>query len=164
MIAPNHGLTGKQLAALNLLAASPNGCTEAAMKANGFGIGLMATLVRAGLAVATPGVVQADGRHHPKALALPLPPLRTGVPCRDALIRSRSTLAGSSFGSCGTNSPRKASARMVWSRWSINLRALTASAARRSIHETANLARLTILACKVIDGSGTGNSLMGLCT
>jgi hypothetical protein len=34
MIAPNHGLTGKQLAALNLLAASPNGCTEAAMKAN----------------------------------------------------------------------------------------------------------------------------------
>jgi hypothetical protein len=62
MIAPNHGLTGKQLAALNLLAASPNGCTEAAMKANGFGIGLMATLVRAGLAVATPGVVQAGGR------------------------------------------------------------------------------------------------------
>jgi hypothetical protein len=40
MIAPNHGLTGKQLAALNLLAACPNGCTEAAMKANGFGIGL----------------------------------------------------------------------------------------------------------------------------
>ena len=38
MIAPNHGLTGKQLAALNLLTASPNGCTEAAMKANGFGI------------------------------------------------------------------------------------------------------------------------------
>jgi hypothetical protein len=59
MIAPNHGLTGKQLAALNLLAACPDGCTEAAMKANGFGIGLLATLVRAGLAVATPGVVQA---------------------------------------------------------------------------------------------------------
>ena len=39
MIAPNHGLTGKQLAALNLLAACPNGCTEAAMKADGFGIG-----------------------------------------------------------------------------------------------------------------------------
>jgi hypothetical protein len=32
------------------------------MKANGFGIGLVATLVRAGLAVATPGVVQAGGR------------------------------------------------------------------------------------------------------
>src|ERR1700675_4176249 len=60
MTAPNHGLTGKQLAALNL-AACPNGCTEAAMKANGFGIGLLATLVRAGLAVATPGVVQAGG-------------------------------------------------------------------------------------------------------
>jgi hypothetical protein len=62
MIAPNHGLTGKQLAALDLLAACPDGCTEAAMKANGFGIGLLATLVRAGLAVATPGVVQAGGR------------------------------------------------------------------------------------------------------
>jgi hypothetical protein len=36
--------------------------TEAAMKANGFGIGLLATLVRAGLAVATPGVVQVGGR------------------------------------------------------------------------------------------------------
>jgi hypothetical protein len=53
MIAPNHGLTGKQLAALDLLAACPNGCTEAALKANGFGIGLLATLVRAGLAVAS---------------------------------------------------------------------------------------------------------------
>jgi phage tail protein X len=60
MIAPNHGLTGKQLAALNLL--GPNGCTEAAMKANGLGIGLLATPLRAGLAVATPGVVQAGGR------------------------------------------------------------------------------------------------------
>jgi hypothetical protein len=29
--------------------------TEAAMKANGFGIGLLATLARVGLAVATPG-------------------------------------------------------------------------------------------------------------
>jgi hypothetical protein len=61
-IAPNHGLTGKQLAALDLLAACPDGCTEAAMKANGFGIGLLAMPVRAGLAVATPGVVQAGGR------------------------------------------------------------------------------------------------------
>jgi hypothetical protein len=67
---PNHGLTGKQLAALNPLAASPNGCTEAAMKANGFGIGLMATLVRAGLAVATPGVVQAGGRTQVVRLAI----------------------------------------------------------------------------------------------
>jgi hypothetical protein len=60
--APNRGLTGKQHAALDLLAACPNGCTEAAMKANGFGIGLLATLVRAGLAVMTPGVVQAGSR------------------------------------------------------------------------------------------------------
>ena len=62
MIAPNRCLTGKQRAAFDLLAACPDGCTEAAMKANGFGIGLLATLVRAGLAVATPGVVQAGGR------------------------------------------------------------------------------------------------------
>jgi hypothetical protein len=62
VISPNQGLTGKQLAALELLAACPDGCTEAAMKANGFGIGLLATLVHAGLAVATPGVVQAGGR------------------------------------------------------------------------------------------------------
>jgi hypothetical protein len=52
MIAPNRGLTGKQRAALDLLAGCPDGCTEAAMKANGFGIGLLATLIRAGLAVA----------------------------------------------------------------------------------------------------------------
>jgi hypothetical protein len=45
-----------------MLAGSPDGYTEAAMKANGFGIGLLATLVRSGLAVATPGVVQAGGR------------------------------------------------------------------------------------------------------
>jgi hypothetical protein len=62
MTAPNRGLTGKQRAALDLLAGCPDGCTEAAMKANGFGIGLLATLIRAGLAVATPGVVQAGGR------------------------------------------------------------------------------------------------------
>jgi hypothetical protein len=35
---------------------------DAAMKANGFGIALLPTLVRSGLAVATPGIVQADGR------------------------------------------------------------------------------------------------------
>src|SRR5580692_12201874 len=55
-------LSADPWAALNLLAACPDGCTEAALKANGFGIGLMATLVRAGLAVATPGMVQAGGR------------------------------------------------------------------------------------------------------
>jgi hypothetical protein len=38
-----------------------DGCTEAAERP-GFGIGLLATMVRAGLAVATPGVVQAGGR------------------------------------------------------------------------------------------------------
>jgi hypothetical protein len=53
---------GKQRAALDLLAACPDGCTEAAMKANGFAIGLLATLVRARPAAATPGVVQAGGR------------------------------------------------------------------------------------------------------
>jgi hypothetical protein len=44
------------------LAACPDGCTEAALKANGFGMGLAATLMRAGVAVATPGVMQAGGR------------------------------------------------------------------------------------------------------
>ncbi len=69
---------------------------------------------------------------------------RSGAACRDALMRSRSTLAPSSFGSCGTNSPRNALARTAWSRWSINLRALVVSAARRSIHAKAVLIRLTI--------------------
>ncbi|MFO0260795.1 MAG: hypothetical protein ACK53V_04130, partial [Planctomycetota bacterium] len=34
---------------------------------------------------------------------------------RSAWMRSKSTEAGSSLGSCGTNSPRKALARMDWS-------------------------------------------------
>jgi hypothetical protein len=62
MTVPIRGITGKQRSALVMLAGCPGGCTEAAMKASGFGIGLLATLIRAGLAVATPGVVQAGGR------------------------------------------------------------------------------------------------------
>lgn len=38
------------------------------------------------------------------------------VSFRSAVIRSSNTLAGSSFGSCGTSSPRNALASMAWSR------------------------------------------------
>jgi hypothetical protein len=60
-----------------------------------------------------------------------------GVAGPPALMRSSNTLAGSSFGSCGTSSPRNALASMAWSRWSISLRALVVSEARRSIHASA---------------------------
>jgi hypothetical protein len=39
--------------ALELLAASPDGCTEAIMRAHGFSIDFMVELVRSGLATAT---------------------------------------------------------------------------------------------------------------
>jgi hypothetical protein len=45
-----------------MLAACPNGCTESELKANGFKIGLLGGLIRAGLATATPGIVEAGGR------------------------------------------------------------------------------------------------------
>jgi hypothetical protein len=40
--------------ALELLAASPDGCTEAIMRAHGFTVPQMAELIRAGLATAIP--------------------------------------------------------------------------------------------------------------
>jgi hypothetical protein len=40
----------------------------------------------------------------------------TVLASRSALILSSNTLAGSSLGSCGTSSPRKALARMAWLR------------------------------------------------
>jgi hypothetical protein len=55
-------LTGEQIRALEMLASSPDGCTEAVLKANGFKIGLLGKLIRAGLATATPGIVEAGGR------------------------------------------------------------------------------------------------------
>jgi hypothetical protein len=62
MTAQNRGLTGEQISALEMLAGCPDGCTEAVLKASGFTIGLLGTLIRAGLATATPGIVQAGGR------------------------------------------------------------------------------------------------------
>jgi hypothetical protein len=59
MTAQNRGLTGEQISALEMLAGCPDGCTEAVLKASGFTIGL---LIRAGLATATPGIVEAGGR------------------------------------------------------------------------------------------------------
>ena len=48
--------------ALELLAASRDGATEAVMLAHGFGIPLMVELVRAGLASATPERVRAGNK------------------------------------------------------------------------------------------------------
>jgi hypothetical protein len=58
----NQGLTGEQIGALEMLAGCPDGCPEAVLKANGFTIGSLGKLIRAGLATATPGVVKAGGR------------------------------------------------------------------------------------------------------
>jgi hypothetical protein len=60
--AQDPGLTGEQIGALEMLAGRPDGCTEAALKANGFSIGLLGGLIRAGFATATPGVVKAGDR------------------------------------------------------------------------------------------------------
>jgi hypothetical protein len=62
MSAQNRGLTGEQISALEMLAGCPDGCTEAVLKANGFTIGLLGKLIRAGLATATPGIVEDDLR------------------------------------------------------------------------------------------------------
>jgi hypothetical protein len=62
MTAQIPGLTGEQIGALEMLAGGPNGCTETELKANGFTIGLLGELIRAGLATATPGIVEAGGR------------------------------------------------------------------------------------------------------
>jgi hypothetical protein len=57
-----QGLTGEQIRALEMLAGSPDGCTESVLKANGFGIVFLGKLIRAGLATATPVIMEADGR------------------------------------------------------------------------------------------------------
>jgi prophage antirepressor-like protein len=74
----------------------------------------------------------------------PRRPVVRGADARSAWMRSNSTDAGSSFGSCGTSSPRNALARIAWSRRSMSLRALVASAARRSIQVRALLTEATI--------------------
>jgi hypothetical protein len=55
-------LPSDQRRALEMLAGSPNGCTEATLRAHGFGVGLLAGLVRAKLAIAKPEHVKAGGR------------------------------------------------------------------------------------------------------
>ena len=62
MTAQIPGLTGEQIGALEMLPCGPNGCTETELKAKGFTIGLLGGLIRAGLATATPGIVEAGGR------------------------------------------------------------------------------------------------------
>jgi hypothetical protein len=62
MTAQNRGLTGAQISMLEMLAGCPDGCSEAVLKANGFTIGSLGKLIRAGLATATPGIVEAGGR------------------------------------------------------------------------------------------------------
>jgi hypothetical protein len=59
---PSRGLSGEERRALDMLAGSPSGCTEGALRANGFKIGVLAGLMRAGLAVANPESVRAGGR------------------------------------------------------------------------------------------------------
>jgi hypothetical protein len=54
--------TGEQISVLEMLAGCPGGCPEAVLKASGFTIGLLGKLIRAGLATATPGIVEAGGR------------------------------------------------------------------------------------------------------
>ena len=55
-------LSGEQRRALEILAGSPHGCTEGALRAHGFTVRLLARIVRAGLAVARPEIVKAGGR------------------------------------------------------------------------------------------------------
>jgi len=59
---PRRGPKPDRRRALELLAASPDGCTEALMFANGFTAELLVELVRAGLASAHPECMVADGR------------------------------------------------------------------------------------------------------
>jgi hypothetical protein len=62
MTAQIPGMTGEQISALEMLAGHPDGCPESEMKAKGFTIGLLGGLIRAGLATATPAIVETGGR------------------------------------------------------------------------------------------------------
>jgi hypothetical protein len=59
---PDHRLTRDRRRALEVLADSPAGVTEATMLAHGFTVELLTELVVAGLASATPERVQIDRR------------------------------------------------------------------------------------------------------
>jgi hypothetical protein len=51
--APDRDLTDDQRRALVMLAGSPHGCTESILRAHGFSVGLLAGLLRTGLAKAS---------------------------------------------------------------------------------------------------------------
>jgi hypothetical protein len=68
MTQPSRGMSGEQRRALDMLAGSPDGCTEGALRAHGFTVRLLAAIVRAGLAVARPEIVKAGGRTQHVAL------------------------------------------------------------------------------------------------
>jgi hypothetical protein len=55
-------VSAEQRRALEMLAGSPNGCTESTLRTHGFKVGLLAGLVRAGFAFAKPEVVKAGER------------------------------------------------------------------------------------------------------
>jgi hypothetical protein len=55
-------LSADERRALDMLAGSHHGCTEAILRANGFTVGLLADLIRAGLAKAEPERTQAGPR------------------------------------------------------------------------------------------------------
>jgi hypothetical protein len=62
LVKANVALTPDQRHALEMLAGSAHGCTEATLRTHDFGVRLLTGLVRAKLAVATPEHVKADGR------------------------------------------------------------------------------------------------------
>src|SRR5690606_33174508 len=88
-----------------------------------------------------------------------LPRLALGAAARWVLMRSNSTLAGSSFGSCGTRSPRKALARMLWVRWSMRLLAEATLASSWSAKAKSCSTRRTISVCSCKLGKKTGRAL-----
>jgi predicted component of type VI protein secretion system len=60
--AMGRDLTDDERRALDMLAGSQHGCTEAILRANGFGVGLLADLMRTGLAKAEAETTQAGPR------------------------------------------------------------------------------------------------------
>jgi hypothetical protein len=52
---PSRDLSGEQRRALEILAGSPHGCPEETLRAHWFTVRLLASIVRAGSAVAKPG-------------------------------------------------------------------------------------------------------------
>jgi hypothetical protein len=61
-VSPQLGFAAEQHRALRLLAAAPNGATEAIMLAHGFTVEILERLVLDGLATTTLGTVHAGGR------------------------------------------------------------------------------------------------------